>query len=166
MQPVTNQGSWCWTWLGKKGCSGEKREQPKSCDNNVLSTSGLQTKPNPPKTSLKEQSFRKNSISLPVVREGWRFSKACTTCRTNVLPQVQPASVGRSSTLVTEGAGCRWWQGANHITGVTQAVFIAILRVLWHFHPFMQPSQCSVVMQSFSLTILCQKKHLADLTKL
>lgn len=34
------------------------------------------------------------------------------------------------------------------------------------FHPFMQPSQRSAVTQSFSLTSLCQKKCLTDLTKL
>lgn len=141
MQPVTNQGSWCWTWLGKKGCSGDKREQCKSCDNNVLHTSGLKMKPNPPKPLQKTVS-----ISVPMMREGWRFPKACITCRTNVLPQVQPASVGRSSTLVTEGVGCRWWQGVNHITGVTQAVFIAILKVLWQvFIPSCSPASVQLL---------------------
>lgn len=146
MQPVTNQGSWCWTWLEEKGCSGEKREQYKGCDNNVLSNSGLKTKPNPSKTSLKDcRHFSPNDGGVgcgDFPKPGLHAGQMCCLRYSQ--------SVLEEAALVTEGVGCRWWRGVNHITGVTQAVFIAILRVLRHvFIPSCSPASVQLLCNHF-----------------
>ena len=150
MQPVTNHGSWCWTWLGKKGSLKEKREQHSRRDKNVLSTSGLKTKNSQSKTSPKDcQHFSPKD-------EGWRFPRACTTRRTSA-PQLQAVSVGSSNTLVTEGVGWKRWLGTNHIAGITQAVLLLFWVLRCVSIPSCSPASVQLLFNHFCEQIFAKR---------